>query len=152
MTATCNELAPVDVIPQRPPFRFIERILEGEPGRNAVASLYVRADNPVFGGHFPGRPVYPGVLMIEQMAQTACWVMAADATVARQYVLVRVNSCEFKRQAGPGDTLVSSATLTRQVGDFAFFDCRLSCGEQLLATAQLLVAQASPSDSQGTLS
>lgn len=141
--------ADVDVIPQKPPFRFIEQILRGEPGRFAEASLHLQEDEAVFSGHFPGHPVFPGVLMIEQMAQTACWVMAADTDSprSRHHVLVRVTDCEFRQQAHPGDTLVAHAALTRHAGKFAFFDCHVTRDGLRIASARLLVATVDPTAS-----
>ncbi len=143
-----NTSLTVDAIPQRPPFRFIEQILRGEPGQYAEASLHLRPDNPVFAGHFPKRPVFPGVLMIEQMAQTACWVMASipGTPQKRLYALVRVEHCEFRQHAQPGDTLVAQARLERQAGKFSFFDCQINRDDQNIAHARLLVASSDSSD------
>lgn len=144
-----NPSLAVDAIPQRSPFRFIEHILHGEPGQCAEASLYLRPDNPVFAGHFPKRPIFPGVLMIEQMAQTACWVLASVPGIPqnRHYALVRVEHCEFRQHAQPGDTLVAHARLERQTGKFAFFDCQISRDGQNIARARLLVASSDSTDS-----
>ena len=143
----------VDVIPQRPPFRYIDAIADAEPGQWAQARFKVRPDDPVFEGHFPGRPVFPGVLMIEAMAQTACWVMLAQTKGAEAerppgpseaiYVLVRVEQCEFRRMVEPGETLEPRAQLERSVGEFSFFHCTLSSGGQPVAQARLLVARRS---------
>lgn len=143
-----NHLPPAGLIPQQPPFRFIEDIVRGEPGRFAEASLHLREDNPVFSGHFPGQPIFPGVLMIEQMAQTACWVMAAcpDAPPTRRYALVRVGDCEFRQQAVPGDTLIAHAELERHAGKFAFFNCQVSRSGHRIASARLLVATLDATD------
>ena len=69
------------IIPHRPPFLWIDKVEELEPGIRCVAWLSVDGENPIFAGHFPARPILPGVLMIEAVAQTAA-VMMGSATPA----------------------------------------------------------------------
>lgn len=145
-----HQLPGIEVIPQKPPFRFIEQLIDGEPGRFAETALQLRAEDSVFLGHFPDRPVFPGVLMIEQMAQTACWVMAASNPDADRYALVRVEHCEFRQQATPGERLVARAELSRRAGNFAFFDCSVHSNSKRIARAQLLVAQIQSNDAGET--
>lgn len=139
------DLTPVSVIPQRHPFLFIDAINEGEPGSFAISRYNVKPDHPVFQGHFPETPVWPGVLLIENMAQTACWVMAAQQIDANPtntlYVLARVNQCTFKRMVRPNDVLQTRAELSRDLGQFCTFNCEIRAGAELVAHAELLVAR-----------
>lgn len=143
-TAKCP-LPPLDVIPQQEPFRFVDDIQEGNPGQYAVSVFEVKSNHPVFQGHFPGQPVWPGVLLIENMAQTACWVMASqdtgDSNDGSLYVLVRVNQCTFKRIVRPLDFLQTRAELSRDLGQFCIFDCKVTIKGEVVASAELLVAK-----------
>lgn len=134
-----------EVIPQCPPFLFVDKVVQGIPGKYAVSTYAVQADNPVFAGHFPDFPILPGVLLIENMAQTACWVMAAQAQSEDNaddlFVLARVNQCTFRRMVRPNDHLETRAELTRDLGQFAMFDCQISVGGENVANAELLVAR-----------
>lgn len=136
-----------EIIPQRPPFLLIDRVVDAEPGVWARSHYAVDAANPVFLGHFPDFKVLPGVLIVENMAQTACWTLAAPATPAQTasdglYLLARVNQCSFSRMVRPGDLLVTEARLQRSVGPFTVFDCTARVGDARVARAELLVAQA----------
>lgn len=140
--AAAPQTYPLDVIPQRPPFLMLDRIVEGEPGQHAASSYLVRADHPVFQGHFPDFPIFPGVLVIENMAQTACWVCAAMPAEERAlYVLVRVNQCTFQHMVRPGDELITHARLTRQIDQFAQFECEVTVAGMTVARAEMLVAR-----------
>jgi 3-hydroxyacyl-[acyl-carrier-protein] dehydratase len=135
-----------EIIPQRPPFLLIDRVVDADPGIWAHSHYTVDAANPVFLGHFPDFKVLPGVLIVENMAQTACWTLAARVTAARTpqdglYLLARVNQCSFSRMVRPGDLLVTEARLQRSVGPFTVFDCVARVGETSVARAELLVAR-----------
>lgn len=148
-SSSAELLAPISVIPQRPPFLFVDHIVQGEAGKFALSSYQVKHDHPVFAGHFPEMPIWPGVLLIENMAQTACWVMAAaqsadGAETASLYVLVRVYQCTFKRLVRPGDVLLTHAELVRDLGQFCIFNCDIKHGAELVANAELLVARRPP--------
>lgn len=132
----------LDIIPQRAPFLMVDKIMEGEPGQFATSSYRVQPDNPVFIGHFPDSPIFPGVLVIENMAQTACWVCAATASdEPALYVLVRVNQCTFQNMVKPGDELITTARLSRMINQFAQFDCEVCVAGGRVAKAELLVAR-----------
>jgi 3-hydroxyacyl-[acyl-carrier-protein] dehydratase len=99
------------LIPHRPPFLWIDRVDELEPGVRCVAVKFVDPANPVFAGHFPAKPILPGVFLIEAVAQTA-GVMLGSATqqVSAQSkrgvaLLAAVNRFKFLKPVTPGQTL-----------------------------------------------
>ena len=108
------------VIPHRYPFLLIDRVVELEPGKRVVAMKAVTANEPQFSGHFPGRPIMPGVLMIEALAQTGLVAVLSLAEHHGKLVLFAgIDECRFKRTVLPGDTLRLEITLdklTRRFG------------------------------------
>ena len=110
-------------IPHRPPFLFIDEILEiTESG--ARASLLVKPDFPFFEGHYPGNPIMPGVLLCESVFQTGA-VFLADALEDESLtdesvtpVLSRIRDARFKRLVLPGDKVEISVSLTERMGKF----------------------------------
>jgi 3-hydroxyacyl-[acyl-carrier-protein] dehydratase len=108
---------PIDVLPHRPPFLFVDEVLELEPGQRAAGAWHLTGDEWFFPGHFPGRPTLPGVLMCEAIAQLGAVVALTDARFAGKLPLFGgLDSARFRRQVGPGDTLRLEVELVRLSG------------------------------------
>ena len=106
--------SPVDVLPHRPPFLFVDELIALEPGASAVGSWYLTGDEWFFPGHFPGRPTLPGVLMCEAIAQVGAIAVLTDARFAGKLPLFGgLDGARFRRQVEPGDTLELHVELQR---------------------------------------
>jgi 3-hydroxyacyl-[acyl-carrier-protein] dehydratase len=107
------------IIPHRYPFLMVDRIIELEPGRRAVGLKAVTANEPQFTGHFPERPIMPGVLMVEALAQTAgVAVMTLDEYRGKLGLFAGIDDCRFRRMVIPGDTLRLEVTVEKLRGMF----------------------------------
>lgn len=97
---------PIDVLPHRPPFLFVDELLELEPGVRAAGTWHLSGDEWFFPGHFPGRPTLPGVLMAEAIAQLGAIAVLTDDRYAGKLPLFGgLDAARFRRQVGPGDRL-----------------------------------------------
>lgn len=106
--------APVDVLPHRPPFLFVDEVVALEHGQSATGLWRLTGDEWFFSGHFPGRPTLPGVLMCEAIAQMGAYVVLSDEKMAGKLPLFGgLDGARFRRQVGPGDTLTLEVTLGR---------------------------------------
>lgn len=105
---------PEDLLPHRPPFLFVDEILSIEPGLAAQARWTLTGEEWFFGGHFPGRPTLPGVLMCEALAQTGALAILVEPRFAGRLPLFGgIDEARFRRQVVPGDTLTMEVTLGR---------------------------------------
>lgn len=132
-------------LPHRYPFLLIDRVTEFKPGESLVGIKNVTYNEPFFQGHFPQRPVMPGVLILEAMAQ-ATGLLAfrtMERTAERQslYFLVGMDKARFKRPVEPGDQLILRARLLRTKRGIWVFDCDASVDGKIVATAEIMCTE-----------
>ena len=128
------------ILPHREPFLLIDEVLELEPGERVVARKTVRPDEWYLAGHFPGRPVMPGVLTIEAIAQCgAVAVLAAEANSGKIPFFAGIDDCRFKRVVEPGEALELECEFVRIRGPIAKGHGRASVGDEVAAEATLTV-------------
>ena len=104
------------LIPHRYPFLLIDKVEEIDGHSSAVGIKNVSMNEPHFQGHFPGKPIMPGVTIVEAMAQTAAVMVGVDMDMADKELLVyfmAIDSCKFRRMVVPGDVLKLHLTTTR---------------------------------------
>jgi 3-hydroxyacyl-[acyl-carrier-protein] dehydratase len=129
-------------LPHRYPFLLVDRVLEIEKGVRIRALKNVTMNEPFFTGHFPHRPVMPGVLMLEALAQAAALLAfdtlgetPDDTTV---YYFAGIDGARFKRPVEPGDQLILEVTLDRMKAGIFKFKSRATVGDQLAVEAELM--------------
>ena len=127
------------VLPHRYPFLLVDRILEIEPGKRAVGLKNVTANEPQFTGHFPDRPIMPGVLIIEALAQVgAVLMLQQDSHKGKLALFAGIDDCRFRRQVGPGDQLVLTVDVLKLRGSFGRVAAKATVDGHLAAEAELL--------------
>jgi 3-hydroxyacyl-[acyl-carrier-protein] dehydratase len=131
-------------LPHRYPFLLVDRVLELEPGKRIKALKNVTINEQFFVGHFPQRPVMPGVLMLEALAQAAALLgfVTHDVTPDDKtlYYFAGIDGARFKRPVEPGDQLFLEAEVLRMKASIWKFKSRALVGEELAVEAELLMA------------
>jgi 3-hydroxyacyl-[acyl-carrier-protein] dehydratase len=131
-------------LPHRYPFLLVDRVLECRPGESIRALKNVTYNEPYFSGHFPGRPVMPGVIIIEALAQAAgilCFISAGVIPDHEtRFYFVGIDKARFRKPVVPGDQLILTATLERSLRGIWKFSTAAFVGEQEVAHAEMMVA------------
>jgi 3-hydroxyacyl-[acyl-carrier-protein] dehydratase len=133
----------METLPHRYPFLLLDGIAAIEPGESITALKNVTINEPYFQGHFPGRPVMPGVLVIEAMAQAGgvlSHVTVGDVDPKPLYFLAGVNNARFRRTVQPGDQLVVQVNVVKVRRGIWFYTCTASVGGQTAVTADITCA------------
>ena len=129
------------ILPHREPFLLIDEVLELEPGQRVVARKMVRPNEWYLAGHFPGRPVMPGVLIVEAMAQTgAVAVLSQEENRGRLALFAGIDDTRFKRIVEPGDELELECTLEQVRGPIGKGRARATVDGQVAARGTLTFA------------
>lgn len=136
--------AALDRLPHGPEFRFIDRLIELEPGKRGVGEYHVRGDEPFLRGHFPGDPLMPGVLLVEAAAQLAGVVAQSDPGIAPlpRLKLTALRSVKIFGTARSGEHICVEARLTGRLGSLIQVCAEVSSAGQMLLTAEITLAGA----------
>ena len=142
MTMDIHEI--LKKLPHRYPFLMVDRVLELEHGKRIRALKNVTANEPYFLGYFPHRPVMPGVMMLESLAQAAA-LLSFDAMGASPdnnaiYYFAGIDSARFKRPVGPGDQMILDVVLDRMKSSIFKFTAKASVEGELAVEAALICA------------
>jgi 3-hydroxyacyl-[acyl-carrier-protein] dehydratase len=136
------------MIPHRAPFLWIDRVEELEPGVRCVAVKFVDPANPIFAGHFPAKPILPGVLLIEAVAQTAGVMLGSASPQAGAEagggvaLLAAVNRFKFLKPVTPGQELRIETKKMTEVDRMAYIGGTVWVGGEMVASGELSVVSA----------
>ncbi|MGG1519809.1 3-hydroxyacyl-ACP dehydratase FabZ [Paenibacillus oryzisoli] len=132
-----------EIIPHRPPFLLVDRILEVEEGVRAVGIKNVTMNEEFFKGHFPGYPVMPGVLILEALAQVgAVAVLSMPEYRGKIGLFAGVDGVRWRQQVVPGDTLTLEMTITRAKGTIVKGNAVAKVGDKVVVEGELMFALA----------
>jgi 3-hydroxyacyl-[acyl-carrier-protein] dehydratase len=130
-----------EILPHRDPFLFLDEVTVLEPGARVVARKRVREDEWFLTGHFPGRPIMPGVIIVEAMAQAgAVAVLADEANRGKLALFAGINDVRFKRMVLPGDELELTCELERMRGPVGRGKATATVDDELAARGTLTFA------------
>jgi len=132
------------ILPHRPPFLLVDRVTGLEVGKSIESYKNVTIQEPVFGGHFPGHPIYPGVMIIEGMAQ-AGGILAfksmdeegQEDTKDKVVYFMSIDKAKFRAPVRPGDRLVYKLNVVKHRGSIWVLDGKAYVDEKLVAEAEL---------------
>jgi len=134
-----------NLLPHRYPFLLVDRVLEFNPGESLVGIKNVSVNEPFFQGHFPEKPVMPGVLIIEALAQaTGLLAFSTENKGAERetlYYLVGIDNARFKQPVIPGDQLRLEVTVTKQKRGIWVFDTKATVDGKVAATAVIMCTE-----------
>jgi len=130
-------------LPHRYPMLLVDRVLECVPGERILALKNVTANEEFFSGHFPGRPVMPGVLILEAMAQAAGILTFVTAGIypdeSVRFYFAGIDKARFRRPVVPGDQVRLAATLERRIRTIWKYSTTATVGEVEVASAEMMV-------------
>ena len=132
----------LQMLPHRYPFLLVDRVLDYTKGESLTAIKNVTINEPFFPGHFPNRPVMPGVLVVEAIAQ-ACGLLTFVSeenllTEKGVFLFVGIDKARFKRQVEPGDQLRFEVRMVRKMRGIWMYEGSALVGEELACSAELM--------------
>lgn len=142
-TATLDAMQIMEALPHRYPFLLIDRVTSCTVGESITAVKNITNNEPFFQGHFPGRPVMPGVLVIEAMAQAGgvlSYLTMIDLEPKPLFFLAGVDNTRFRRTVLPGDQLVIQVEVERIKRGIWFYKCKATVDGKLAVAADIMCA------------
>lgn len=143
MSITLDILQIQAFLPHRYPFLLIDKVIECEPGIRLLGVKNVTYNEPFFQGHFPQKPIMPGVLILEALAQSTGLLAsetAGEELVGMIYYLVGIDKAKFKRPVVPGDQLMLEAKFIKSKRNIWAFECRAEVDGEFVASAEIRCA------------
>ena len=132
-----------NLLPHRYPFLLVDRVIDCQPGTSVTAIKNVTTNEPFFQGHFEGRPIMPGVLIIEAMAQAGgilYYLSSEDIEAGQLFYLVAVDEARFRRPVVPGDQLRLEVSVARKRRSMWRFNCSASVDGKQAVSAVIMCA------------
>jgi len=137
-------------LPHRYPFLMVDRVLSFEQGKSLTAIKNVTFNEPIFTGHFPQSPVFPGVLILEALAQTSALLafksMEGYPSEKTLYLLVGIDAARFKRQVTPGDRMLFEVEVLKEKRGIWKFNAKASVDGAMVCSAEVMIARNELSD------
>ena len=136
-------------LPHRYPFLLIDKVIDIKKNKSIIAQKNVSNNEPFFQGHFPGYPVFPGVLLLEAMAQATAIldIESNDRDMSKQlYYFVGIDKARFKKQVVPGDIIIITAKLNQSKSDIHKFSSECHVNDEVVCTSELIGAIRSKND------
>lgn len=130
-----------EIIPHRYPFLLVDKIIDIDFGKKAVGIKNVTANEPFFQGHFPGKPVMPGVLIVEAMAQVgAVSILGMEEYKGKLAMFTGIDGLRFRRQVVPGDTLRMEVEMLKFKRGIGKAKAEAYVGDELAVSGELMFA------------
>jgi 3-hydroxyacyl-[acyl-carrier-protein] dehydratase len=136
----------LDLLPHGPEFRFLDKVLALTPGKEGTAEYRVRGDEPFLRGHFPGDPIFPGVLLVEAAAQLAGVVAQSDPNIPplAGLKLAALRGVKITGAARPGDVIQLQARIIGRLGNLIQAAVHASVGDRQILAAELTLSGDNP--------
>ena len=136
----------LEFLPHGPEFRFLDKVSSLTPGKEGVGEYHVRGDESFLRGHFPGEPIFPGVLLVEAAAQLAGVVAQSDPTIPALtgLKLAALRGAKFTGAARPGDVVQLEARVTGRLGNLIQAEARARVGDRLVLAVELTLGGEPP--------
>ncbi|ASJ75157.1 3-hydroxyacyl-ACP dehydratase FabZ [Granulosicoccus antarcticus] len=132
-------------LPHRYPFLMVDRVTDFEANKSLKALKNVTYNEPIFTGHFPQSPIFPGVLILEALAQASALLafksMGGYPSEKTLYLLVGIDKARFKHQVIPGDQLTFEVTVLKEKRGIWKFEAKAHVGDVLACSAEVLIAK-----------
>lgn len=135
-----------ELTPHRYPFLLVDRILKVEPGKSILALKNITCNEQYFNGHFPERPIMPGVLQLEALAQTAGLLIYYTTNIPADakenwHFFAGIDKARFKRVVNPGDQLHLNVEIVKHKQGLWVFNAKAKVDEEIACSAELLIAK-----------